>query len=265
MSPSLGASKGFSMISLRPVSRLVRRARSARTFRLPYSRQSILGKELWLRSGTIRRPSDYDDAWGYTLISRSRIFFDVGCGMGQFSVLAALQDPTRTVVAVDAAPSALAVTADNVIRNRLGDQVRLVLAQVGDSNEVAPGEVRKVTVDVLVDETGITPDLVKVDVEGAELDVLSGSSTLAKDRSARFIVELHTFSRSMTKNRDLVLEWCNAHEYDAYYLKEHRHLSESSSVAGRGRCHVLLQPQGWGYPEFLRAIPQGHDLAKVLS
>lgn len=52
-------------------------------------------------------------------------------------------------------------------------------------------------------------------------------------------------------------EWCAEVGYGAWYLKEHVRLTQPEPIAHRGRCHLLVQPSDWEYPEWLRSIPQG--------
>jgi FkbM family methyltransferase len=67
--------------------------------------------------------------------------------------------------------------------------------RVPSGNEVIPsdqnGDVDIVTLDSLVDQHG-PPALVKIDVEGAEADVLTGASRLIEHIKPTWIIELHT-------------------------------------------------------------------------
>jgi hypothetical protein len=84
---------------------------------------------------------------------------------------------------------------------------------------------------------------------------------VAGRKKTRFIVEMHSPEElPMAKNAGLLLDWTADMDYAAYYLKEHVQLTAPEQVAHRGRCHVLLQPSGWPYPEGLRDIAQGQPI-----
>ena len=66
----------------------------------------------------------------------------------------------------------------------------------------------------------------------------------------------------MHKNAEILLDWTKVHSYTAYYLKDHIELADPAQIAHRGRCHLLLQPSGWPYPERLNEIEQGSVAAR---
>jgi hypothetical protein len=122
------------------------------------------------------------------------------------------------------------------------------------------------TLDALCDQYGLRPDLVKIDVEGAESKVLAGSVLLAGSRQTRYLVELHSNPElSMLENGKRVLDWCGSVGFEAWYLKEHCALRSPQLIADRGRCHVLLQPSGWPYPDWLRGISQSAAVPDVFA
>lgn len=252
----------------------------------------LVGHHLRLR--TVHAPSpkpDYDDGWVLALLASSHRFFDIGCNVGHFALLAAL-DPGREVVAVDPNVDALAVAAEAVCRNGLSGRARFVPAFVGDVDgdkldfwtvglgaagsrypthavtAASRGDVRQVstiTLDTLARRTCVTPDLVKVDVEGAESEVLAGAIETGRRHETRFLVEMHSSAQPMLENAELVLEWCEAQGYDAYYLRDHVRLEHPSQLADRGRCHLLLQPGGWDYPAGLELIPQSCSVERAVA
>jgi FkbM family methyltransferase len=247
-------------------------------------RSSVLGTEVKVRDGTFPRSPDYDDAWLYALITHCNVFFDVGSNLGEMSLLACLDNPLRNVVVMDANPSALATAAENLFLNGFSRRVRFVQAFIADTeNEevefftVGTGQAgsrfrshaktasgancsfktRTTTLDIVARETNLPPDLIKIDVEGAESEVLAGSRELASHLRPRFIVEMHAFKElSMRQNGERVLNWCSEVDYEAYYLKRHVMVTSPDLFANRGRCHLYLQPKGHQYPSFLKEIAQ---------
>jgi FkbM family methyltransferase len=141
------------------------------------------------------------------------VVVDVGANVGYLTALAAARvGPSGLVHAVEPAPDNVAVLRANVARNGLS-QVHVVEAAAGRHggvrdlflrgelsavNSLYPSscyarvtgvvEVPVVSIDDLVDGRA---DLVKIDVEGAELDVLGGMPRLLASRALRLIVEWH--------------------------------------------------------------------------
>src|SRR5690606_22824517 len=77
------------------------------------------------------------------------------------------------------------------------------------------------TIDELVDFAGWAPDLVKIDVEGAEAKVLQGAGILASNQRAWFMVEMHSPSElPMVENARLVLDWASRMNYQAWYMRD---------------------------------------------
>jgi FkbM family methyltransferase len=49
-----------------------------------------------------------------------------------------------------------------------------------------------ITIDTLCADFGLTPGLIKIDVEGAEYGVLQGSKACAKKGQTHYLVEMHS-------------------------------------------------------------------------
>ncbi len=144
----------------------------------------------------------------------ARCFVDVGTNLGWFTCLAGRLLPDGVVHGFEMDETNFALARRNVELNGLGN-VRLHAAAVAD----APGEVRyarstreghpgfqllddaasdaaavsveAVTLDAVFAVSGPAPDVVKIDVEGAELRVLTGMAALLRDRAPRIFVEVH--------------------------------------------------------------------------
>lgn len=141
------------------------------------------------------------------------IVVDVGANIGYNTVYAAQRvGPQGRVYAVEPAQDNLAILYANLFANNLANVLVLPYA-AGSRHEVKAfylrGEVSAVnslfqenfyaavteTVDVLIapldDLIPAAPDLVKIDVEGAELDVLHGMSRMMAAPNLRLVVEWH--------------------------------------------------------------------------
>lgn len=254
-------------------------------------RQQTLGRHFVVRDGSLSNRSDYDGAWLLASALHAETVFDIGANVGQSSLLVLLSQTVRQVVLVEANPEALVVAAENLIRSDLVDRARFVCSFAGetDHSEVRlwtigtgaagsadPGLalsavkaassfiVPTVTLDSLCDKYGIVPDLVKIDVEGAEHRVLRGSKLCASHLKTRFLVEMHRSPNlSMRANAAQVLAWCQDHGYAAWYLAKELLLDAPEPIQHRGRCHVLLQPAAWPYPQWLKGIRQSAALERA--
>jgi FkbM family methyltransferase len=138
---------------------------------------------------------------------------DVGANVGYNTVYASRRvGPTGRVVAIEPAADNIGVLRENVVTNGL-DNVVVVPIAAGRAHEVrdfflrgetsavnslfpesvyaAVTSVEQVRVAPLDDLVDVDPDLVKIDVEGAELDVLAGMTRLLGRSGVRLIVEWH--------------------------------------------------------------------------
>lgn len=252
---------------------------------LPIVERNVLGQPVQTRLGVNSESPDYDHAWVYSLITESRIFYDVGCNVGECSLWACLDDPTRRIVAIDANPKALAGAAETLFLNGFSEQAQFRLAFLSDSNgeelslftsgtgaagsRYIPTErqrhsiqVKTRTLDAIVEEAGLVPDFVKMDIEGAEHEALLGARCLAKEHRPKFLVEMHSFPNlPMRENGERVLSWCEDVKYSAYYLKAHSFVTSAETFESRGRCHLLLLPNGTDLPERIPLIQQSDPVA----
>jgi FkbM family methyltransferase len=145
---------------------------------------------------------------------------DVGANFGLFTVYAArLVGQSGHVFAFE--PSRAAdVLADHVELNRVADRVDVLRVMLGDSagdgelwessdssyssmsesaaarGAAGNGGTRKyvhpmTTLDIFCSEQGIIPDVVKIDVEGAEANVLRGAKEFLAKRHGHIVLEMH--------------------------------------------------------------------------
>lgn len=253
----------------------------------------VLGRDLIVREGTVPAELDYDYAWVLACAFHSEVFFDVGANVGYDSLLALMSPAIKRVVLIEANPEALSVAAENLIHNQLVSRASFVTGFAGDVDNstvkfwtvgtgaagsihqshavTAAGansfiEVPTITIDTLCVELDLTPELIKIDVEGAEYEVLQGSKACAGKQHARYLVEMHSNPQmTMADNTEKVMAWCREVGYQAWYLAKGERLDSLAQTQHRGRCHLLLQPASWPYPEFLVGIKQSAALETALT
>ncbi|MEZ4374574.1 MAG: FkbM family methyltransferase [Polyangiaceae bacterium] len=213
---------------------------------------------------------------------------DVGSNVGQTAVVVLALTGVETIGLIDASPDALARAATSLTHSQLIQRARFFygFASAEDAQEVAffndgfgaagskysqhsssslvEHRVPSARVDTICDQLGMSPDFIKIDVEGAEAEVLQGIERVAEG-GPRILVEMHSNPElTMERNVELILEQCARLNYAAWYLAKGERLTGPAPVAHRGRCHLLLQPASEPYPEWLQGVAQGSALEPVL-
>jgi len=254
--------------------------------------KTLCGIPLRLLPSTLRETPDQDDRWFFELAKRHTAIYDIGANVGYTALLALIQNPSMRYILVDPNPNALKGAFTNLLSNNLGFNAHYYCAFVSDSNDeaidfytIGSGQagsmypehaksaasigaytpVKTVTLDALYDYYRFNPDLVKIDVEGAETHVLKGASRLAKATQCTFFVEMHSLEQlSMATAGQFVLDWANVHHYHVWYLKEGIKMESAELIKDRGKCHLLLIPKEKQYPEYLIGIQQNAPLPNSL-
>ena len=247
----------------------------------------IRDKEFRVLANTIRTKPDKDDAWLFELSRHCRNVFDIGSNIGQAAMQMLFHDNVKKIILVDPNPAALTAAAENLVHNnfsmraqfvnafiseRCNESVEFYTEDSGAAGSRYPGfaktaaqhnshyQVSTLTVDYLVEYFNIIPDLVKIDVEGAEREVLAGSSKLAARGTSLFFVEVHSGPElSITDNTSGILDWCRKNNYSAWYLKDKKTLTVDD-IRNRGRYHALLTPGMNPIPESLMNINESDPL-----
>jgi FkbM family methyltransferase len=160
----------------------------------------------------ILKETIYDDVYRLADLegARPELIIDVGAGIGSFSISAASKFPSATVLAFEPNPPTFALLQANVTRNEVPNveihplavgtrgsyrlrrtaQSATASAWMGPaSNHGEVVEVRGTSLDPFVPAGDI--DLLKIDVEGGEIDVLESLATSLSTRIKRLAIEYH--------------------------------------------------------------------------
>ena len=130
-------------------------------------------------------------------LSAGDTFFDVGANAGFFSVLAARKvGPTGLCVAVEPDPTIANVVAAQADLNGLCNVAvvrKLVTASAEDEWPWTVGGVATptTTIDQLTREFG-PPTLIKIDVEGLEIEALRGGEATLREHRPSLVIEAHS-------------------------------------------------------------------------
>lgn len=168
----------------------------------PDSRDHEVWQEVWEQ-----------DAYRFTRdqIGFSGVVIDVGANVGAFSLLAAVAGATR-VLAIEPDPANLAALNESLTWNEVGhagviqpiecglwyrEGFGTIVAEPGTADAVLAedddhGKVKLYTLTDIFDQWGIRAvDVLKVDVEGAEANVIAGASDDVLWSVRRLVMEFH--------------------------------------------------------------------------
>lgn len=214
-------------------------------------------------------------------LAESRCFVDVGANLGWFTCLAATHLPEGRVFSFEMDEQNFHLLEINVCLNRT-DNVEIVHAAVSDQpgrvsyqrygfrpspefrmvkDGADTGEPDLVSVDAVALDSffagrDLRPDFIKIDVEGAELQVLQGMSGLMRDQEPRLLIELHPgtlplFGASAAEVVDLLV----GSGYDVYEVEGLREQGRGNSLrrvslpyTSMQNCMLYARVPGSGSP-----------------
>ncbi len=146
-------------------------------------------------------------------LRKSSCFLDIGANCGIFSVFGCTVNPTLRVIAIEPVPKTFAALTGNIQANHFESRITAVNSALGESNGIVSfheaddatmssmategyygqsGRVIQVncrTLDSLVEELGVAPDFMKIDVEGFAHLVLGGAGQVLKKYRPRIVLE----------------------------------------------------------------------------
>jgi FkbM family methyltransferase len=144
------------------------------------------------------------------LAARSSVFLDVGANIGMYSILGCLASPSLRAYAFEPIAENQAILERNVWSHGLGERVSVQPVAASDRDGAATirvvedsgmhsfdlqtgrGSAREVptmTLDAFTADADLSPDLIKIDVEGHEPAVLAGAVRLFERCSPTVFVE----------------------------------------------------------------------------
>ncbi len=141
------------------------------------------------------------------------VFFDIGANVGYYSILASkIVGKTGTVIACEPVIRNLAFLQQHVVLNK-AENVRILAFACSDENGTArfslgPNSamgqlvagggsqadilVPAITLATITEELGLLPDVLKIDVEGAELGVLQGGIEILNRKKPTIFLSTHS-------------------------------------------------------------------------
>lgn len=239
-----------------------------RAFR-PTVESRLLNAKYRLRSEA--RPSgggERDYALLQALARGKHCVLDVGANVGLTAlIMSEAMAADGHLIAFEASESGCYLIRDNAALNGLSGRIQVVNALIADqsgytldffgdaasgSASIIPGYLAhhrplcKVTLalDDFIAQARIRPELIKIDVEGAELKVITGLARTMRALRPLVFVELHTWGDvTVVSTAARLLSQMESLDYYMIYLRNRSIVTDAAVFADRGRCHVLLVPR----------------------
>ncbi|MEA3117059.1 MAG: hypothetical protein QOI13_329 [Paraburkholderia sp.] len=114
--------------------------------------------------------------------------FDVG-GQGGYDALVMAKLTNSHVISMECLPEAAEAMRDVFARNRF--QIQTYECFVGNGEDGS-----SMSLDVVACET-FTPDFIKIDIEGAEVDALEGARSILATRKPHLVIEVHGLDKEI--------------------------------------------------------------------
>jgi FkbM family methyltransferase len=155
-----------------------------------------------------------DELFAINFLREGELFIDIGANLGIFSIMVAATTGAR-VIAIEPSPTSSRVFKRHIVLNDLMDRITLIEACAGNENDAAfirntvdmdnfvvldavdlqPGmaKIPMIRIDDVID--GAIPCVMKMDVEGFEMQALKGATKLLGHQNLQAItVEISDFS-----------------------------------------------------------------------
>jgi FkbM family methyltransferase len=146
------------------------------------------------------------------------VFFDLGANAGYFTLLGGRQVGSGSVIAFEPVPSNVSVIEANIRANNLtncvvegvaisdfGGEAQFSLERNNANSHLSELQVshmrsscaekidvKTMTLDAFVSQAHVKPDLIKIDVEGAEMKVLRGAEGILREYKPTCLISTHS-------------------------------------------------------------------------
>lgn len=211
------------------------------------------------------------------LAKDKKCILDVGANVGTSTLLLA-ENNDATIYAFEASEFASSLVIKNVSANGIAHRVKVVNTLISNrSGSVIPfywdfssggasiyqGRLghnfvinkSSICLDDYVDAERLKPDLIKVDVEGAEMMVLQGAEKIMRTHKPLFFLELHSIGdMPLWENAKQINEVLKELHYKMIYLRTKNEINQPELLKDRGRCHVLLMSSDRNETEILNLL-----------
>lgn len=187
------------------------------------------------------------------IIKPGDTIFDIGCAEGYFTLFASkLNKLPEKIYGFDPSEGRSRIFKKN---NRLFLDKKANLVETFVSEHVGEGSL---TLDSFIAQKNIkSVDVIKIDVEGAELKVLKGALECLKDFKPRLLIEVHPYY-FVNVEKDSLKDMCNLLENEGYDIE----LCPNHRGEHRGKIEPWRRIAGKElYDYSIQSIPSKHNFA----
>ena len=192
--------------------------------------EAIEDPERWDGMTGVDREGRYEAAFSQAFWDRARearTVVDAGAARGLYTLLAVLADGPREIHAFE--PNAARRFALRLNLLRVGGSKRIVIRNCFLGARDGHGAI---TLDRYCRETGIAPDLVKIDIEGAEIELLEGAREVCLWDRPTLLIEFHQRRlRGQSRDPARMLELLEEYGYRVWFNGHHGALEEGDRTA----------------------------------
>ena len=203
-----------------------------------------------------------------TLIKSSDVYADVGGNVGFFSILPALFNPTCKIYYLEMDRTIRPILIKNLKLNGLSeDRISIVNAAVGDGDsdieyvphpysflamlgkeDTTPYDLKLSAKQIVLDRyflsEGRDPDLIKIDIDGAEMSALRGMSRILKETKPNMLLEVHpAYLPNFGSSASEVFEFLSARGYKLFEIEDFRNTRSPKLIELKNLDH-LKSPTG---------------------
>ncbi|MFM9945498.1 MAG: FkbM family methyltransferase [Bacteroidia bacterium] len=167
-----------------------------------------------------------------TFLKEGDTFFDIGANVGLHSYFVERCISDVKIYSFEPLPENVEYIKETILLNKLkninliesaiGSETKKIYFEIGTNNfqgkiteNKTSIEVKLITLDEFCYSNNIFPNVLKIDVEGAEIDVLQGAIKLIEEKRPIFIIELHIPAKDI-----LVSKFLLDNNYEIYTLND---------------------------------------------
>ncbi|MDO8658009.1 MAG: FkbM family methyltransferase [Candidatus Levybacteria bacterium] len=186
----------------------------------------------------------------YRVLNNNDVFVDIGANIGVYSLIAASKITKGKIFAFEPTKEMLKIFYENIHLNNFSEKIKVIekavsdtntpihftVSNISDTNHISYGKydeknsisVNSTTIDHFLKINNIDHiDMLKIDVEGAELKVLKGAKKSLKEKRISYILlEINTCSKLFNSYTVESLEFLTKYDYIIYFFDKNNKMQK---------------------------------------
>jgi FkbM family methyltransferase len=207
------------------------------------------------------------------LIADASVFLDVGANFGIYSLLGCRRTQSLHAYAFEPIEENQAILRRNIDLHGLGDRITIEPCAVSDregstmihlahsgthsisrsQGSTGTRQIPTVTLDAVIERLGISPDVVKIDVEGHEVAVIDGALQMLADSAPTILIE---YVPSAHADVESLIDRLSAYSPRCYIIDEIEHTVREDATAAlpRNQAYDLVLTHNPSHERALRSF-----------